>query len=158
MTTQPDRLEGERTSHHFQTTQWSHIVKVRTLNPQRRKEILEVLIRRYWRPVYGFLRRKGLSNEQAQDLTQSFFHEVVLEGDLFQRAESTKGRFRTFLLTALDRYVAGQFRKDAALKRHPAGGFTVLELKEMENMATVKTTASAEQMSTIPGLRTYWRS
>jgi len=77
------------------------------------------LLRTYWKPVYCYLRHKGYDNEQAKDLTQGFFHEVVLGRELIQQADRAKGRFRTLLLRALDRYLVSAHRKKTARKRIP---------------------------------------
>lgn len=111
----------------FHTTQWDDIRRAQTLDENRRRDAVGELLARYWRPVYCYLRRKGFDNEGAKDITQGFFHEVVLGRELIQRAESCRGRFRTFLLTALDRYVTSLHRADAARKRRPVGGIVPLE-------------------------------
>ena len=117
-----DRTEMGGTNEAFDTTHWTTIFSARTLDDGRRRESVERLLGRYWKPVYCYLRRKGHDNEAAKDLTQGFFQEVVLGRDLVQKAESQKGRFRTFLLTALDHYVTSVYRADAAKKRRPEEG------------------------------------
>jgi RNA polymerase sigma-70 factor (ECF subfamily) len=77
---------------------------------------LEQLCQSYWQPIYGFLRRKDLSPHDAEDLTQQFFLRL-LKGDSMARADPSKGRFRTFLLGALQHFLADEFRKSSALKR-----------------------------------------
>lgn len=111
----------------FHTTQWEDIQRARTLDDSRRRDAIGELLTRYWKPVYCYLRRKGLDNEAAKDLTQGFFHEVVLGRELIQRAESRRGRFRTLLLTALDHYITSSHRADTAQKRRPAEGIFPLE-------------------------------
>ncbi len=111
----------------FHTTQWDEIRRARTLDESRRRPAVGELLARYWKPVYCYLRSKGFNNEAAKDLTQGFFHEVVLGRGLIQRAESNRGRFRTLLLTALDRYITSWRRADAAQKRRPAEGIVPLE-------------------------------
>lgn len=110
-------MGGERSA--FQTTHWSEIRNAKTRDKALRKVIVENLMRRYWRPVYCYLRHRGYANEAAKDLTQGFFHEIVLRRELIQQADQAKGRFRTFLLTALDRYVTDMHRKETASKRSP---------------------------------------
>jgi RNA polymerase sigma-70 factor (ECF subfamily) len=83
------------------------------------RAVIDYLIKKYWKPVYCYLRLKGYDNERAKDLTQGFFHEIVLGKQLIQKADETKGRFRTFLLTALDRYRISVHRCESAGKRHP---------------------------------------
>jgi len=112
-------MGGERTL--FHTTIWNEIIDSGTSDENRRKHIVNNLIVKYWKPVYCYLRRKGYDNESAKDLTQGFFQEVVLGRELIQRADQTKGRFRTFLLTALDRYAIDIHEKRTSRKRTPHG-------------------------------------
>ena len=111
----------------FQRTQWTEILDARTLDPDRQRELIGRIMGKYWKPVYAYLRRKGRDNEDAKDLTQGFFVEVVLGRELIQRADPHKGRFRTFLLTALDRYVRSAHRKDVAAMRRPNGPLVSLD-------------------------------
>ncbi|MBN1359884.1 MAG: sigma-70 family RNA polymerase sigma factor [Sedimentisphaerales bacterium] len=119
------QLGGPRSR--FQTTQWLEIRALADLDEAQRKEALNALIGRYWKPVYCYLRRKGHDNENAKDLTQSFFQDIVLGRHLVERADETQGRFRTFLLTALDRYVVSVHRRQMAAKRRPADGTISLD-------------------------------
>jgi DNA-directed RNA polymerase specialized sigma24 family protein len=105
----------------FQTTCWIGIRDAKTSDNARREVILDNLLRTYWKPAYCYLRRKGYDNDAAKDLTQGFFHEIVLGRELIQQADESKGRFRTFLLTALDHYVSNIYRKETAKKRSPKG-------------------------------------
>jgi RNA polymerase sigma-70 factor (ECF subfamily) len=104
----------------FLTTHWSLVEHIQSEDDKDRM-LIGLLLDRYWKPVYCFLRHKQCDNEQAKDLTQGFFHEVVLNQNLIQRADQTKGRFRTFLLHALDQYLLNEKRKQATQKRHPRG-------------------------------------
>jgi RNA polymerase sigma factor (sigma-70 family) len=103
----------------FTTTHWSDIYRAQTNSENHRKKIVQKLITKYWKPVYCYLRRRGYQNESAKDLTQAFFCEVVLRRQLIQQADHAKGRFRTFLLVALDRYLIDVYRKEDAAKRCP---------------------------------------
>jgi len=118
----------------FQTTRWSEIRQARTRDEGRRQACVNNLMQRYWKPVYWCLRRKGRSNEEAKDLTQGFFCEVVLGRELIQQADQAKGRFRTFLLTALDRYLTSVHRKETAKKRLPTSGLVSLEIDGLPEM------------------------
>ena len=80
--------------------------------------------------MYCYLRRKGYDNEQAKDLTQGFFHEVVLNRHLLERADSKKGRFRTLLLHTLNQYLIDEHRKENAQKRIPKDKCVPLEITE----------------------------
>jgi len=103
----------------FLTTHWSLVDGIGAGDKDRDSTLIEVLLKRYWKPVYCYLRRKGYGNEQAKDLTQGFFHEVVLGRDLFEKADRTKGRFRSFLLIALKRFLATAHDAENAQKRIP---------------------------------------
>jgi DNA-directed RNA polymerase specialized sigma24 family protein len=114
----------------FFTTEWSVIERIRDGNEPSSIALINDLLRKYWKPVYCYLRRKGYGNEQAKDLTQGFFQEVVLGRSLIGHAEQSRGRFRTFLLTALQQYVAGVHRKQSTQKRSPKG--ELIGLDELE--------------------------
>jgi RNA polymerase sigma-70 factor (ECF subfamily) len=86
---------------------------------------LEALCRAYWPPLYGWVRRQGRSPHDAQDLTQAFFARL-LEKDWLAPVRREKGRFRTFLLVALKRFVADEWDKARAQKR--GGGARALSL------------------------------
>ena len=102
----------------FLTTHWSLIEDVKK-QPDQDRALIGLLLERYWKPVYCYLRQKQYDNEQAKDLTQGFFHEIVLNLDLIQRADQSKGRFRSFLLFALNQYLMNQKRREDAQKRIP---------------------------------------
>jgi len=111
----------------FQTTHWSEIRKAKTWSKTRQRVIIDSLIRQYWKPVYCYLRLRGYDNERAKDLTQGFFHEIVLGKHLIERADETKGRFRTLLLRTLDHYRISVQRAETAGKRRPTEGVASLE-------------------------------
>ena len=103
----------------FLTTHWSLIEDANASDDERNRALVSILLKKYWKPVYCYLRRKGYDNEKAKDLTQGFFHEVVLGRDLIQKADQSKGRFRTLLLTALSRYLISAREYETARKRIP---------------------------------------
>ena len=115
----------------FLTTHWSLIEQTRQ-GEDKDRALVGLLLQRYWKPVYCYLRRRGYDNEQAKDLTQGFFHEVVLSRDLIGRVDPSKGRFRTLLLHALRQYLADEKRKETALKRIPRDRLVPLEGVEPE--------------------------
>jgi DNA-directed RNA polymerase specialized sigma24 family protein len=111
----------------FQTTQWSVIEKIAANGETDSQMLINDLLGKYWKPVYCYLRHKGHGNEEAKDLTQGFFQEVVLGRKLVHQASQAKGSFRTFLLTALSRYVKSVHRKEIAHKRIPKSNLMPLE-------------------------------
>jgi len=90
-------------------------------------EALEVLCRQYWRPVYAFIRRRGHGPDDAQDLTQEFFARL-LEKNFVKSADASKGRFRTFLLTAVSRFLINDRERAQAQKR--GGGRALFSLDD----------------------------
>ena len=81
-------MGGERET--FVTTHWSLIGEVKE-HEDKDRVLIGLLLKRYWKPIYCYLRRKGYGNEQAKDLTQGFFHEVVLRRHLVDRADQSRG-------------------------------------------------------------------
>jgi RNA polymerase sigma-70 factor (ECF subfamily) len=132
----------------FLTTHWSLIEGVETSGDDQNRALIELLLQRYWKPVYCYLRRRGYQNEQAKDLTQGFFHEVVLGRDLIRKAEQTKGRFRSFLLTALNRYLINVHTEQAARKRSPRGRFVAFDSAQMDDLPHPVTTLTPEDAFT----------
>ena len=94
----------------FPQTAWTMI-----LDSSLREKMRQEISTRYWKPLYFYLRRKGYDNETAKELTQGFFAEILLGRDLIEHADQTKGKFRTLLLTALNRYVASIRRSKKGL-------------------------------------------
>ena len=129
----------------FPGTRWSQIVDLRISDEARKALIIDELLRRYWKPIYCYLRRKGYDNETAKDVTQGFFQEVVLGRELMQKASQAKGRFRTFLLTAIDRYVIDLHRYQTTNKRRPDGQVFQLSDVDTANIAVVAPDATPEQ-------------
>jgi DNA-directed RNA polymerase specialized sigma24 family protein len=119
----------------FQTTHWSVIYAARTKDEHRQKEIISDITLKYWRPVYCYLRRKGYHDTTAKDLTQGFFCDIILGHELIQHADKNKGRFRSLLLTALERYVVSIRRSKSRKKRQPNAGIHQLETDELSNLA-----------------------
>jgi len=114
----------------FLTTHWSIIEDAGSDDEDKNRALIGLFLNCYWKPVYCYLRRHGYDNEQAKDLTQSLFHEVVLERDLVDKADPAKGRFRSFLLMALNRYLANVRKGQERQRRKPKGNLISLEMVE----------------------------
>lgn len=108
------------------STHWSQLIALRAGTTTHRTEILDSLLRRYWKPVYCYLRRCGCSEEDAKDLVQEFFAEC-LRTEFFAKADQARGRFRNFMLRALQHFVANVRRAAQAQKRRPPQGLLSLE-------------------------------
>lgn len=106
----------------FPTTRWTLVVAAADAKSEQSHPALASLCERYWNPLYTYLRRRGFSPDEAQDLTQEFFVRF-LEGRYLDRADREKGRFRSFLLTSLKFMVSDQEDLRRAAKR--GGGLLV---------------------------------
>jgi RNA polymerase sigma factor (sigma-70 family) len=113
----------------FASTRWTivHQAGDSQTASQHALSALTELCQIYWRPVYVFLRRQGIAQHDAQDLTQGFFAELI-ESRAYTRADPTKGRFRSFLLGALKHFAGHQRERDQAQKR--GGGALPVQLDE----------------------------
>jgi RNA polymerase sigma-70 factor (ECF subfamily) len=116
-------------SNQFPTTTWTLVLSAGTDTDDLSTRALESLCQTYWYPLYAFVRRRGYSVEQAQDLTQEFFARV-LEKRYIERADRTKGRFRSFLLSALKYFLFDETDRRNALKRN--GGRPVLPFEVLK--------------------------
>ncbi len=112
----------------FPATRWSLVQRVR--EPAVREAAMEELCRLYWRPIYLYARRAGRSQQDAEDLTQSFFASLI-ERDTLAGADEQRGKLRTLLLTAFQRFAVSQWRKENRTKR--GGGLHFTGIEELEN-------------------------
>jgi RNA polymerase sigma-70 factor (ECF subfamily) len=99
----------------FTTTHWSVVLSAQGESPAA-QEALEKLCRTYWRPIYAFLRRQGIGQEEAEDLTQGFFAQL-LERRSLNAVRKKKGRLRSYLLGAVKYFLADEQRRSMAIKR-----------------------------------------
>lgn len=104
---------------HFATTRWSQVVAAAGHD----RAALSWLCERYWEPLRAHLRRRGVGEHAAEDMTQDFFA-AMLDGSLIQRADPARGRFRTFLLACLEHHLGRSREREMALKR---GGGVAME-------------------------------
>jgi RNA polymerase sigma factor (sigma-70 family) len=100
----------------FATTHWSVVLAAGKADAPQATDALEGLCRTYWYPLYAYVRRRGHSPADAQDLTQGFFA-ALLKGNYLARANRERGRFRTFLLTSIDNFLHNAHDRATALKR-----------------------------------------
>jgi RNA polymerase sigma-70 factor (ECF subfamily) len=115
----------------FPTTRWTQIVEAGGPTSTGAREALNELCGAYWSPVYAYLRRKGIDSHQAKDLTQSFFVRL-LEMEFHKLANRNKGRFRSFLLTALNNFRIEEWRRQNARKRGGAAHIVSIDENEAE--------------------------
>jgi hypothetical protein len=128
-----DQTEIGGSCRRFLTTHWSLIENIQA-KTDRNQALIGLLIEKYWKPVYCYIRRKGYDNEHAKDLTQSFFCEVVINHKLVQRADQSKGRFRVFLLHALNQYLINETKKTNIRRRIPKEKLIPLAIIDPSNL------------------------
>jgi DNA-directed RNA polymerase specialized sigma24 family protein len=119
-----DSRAGGRPS--FQTTQWRLVTALSAEGAAEADSALEDLYRLYCYPVYVFVRRRGHSRQDAQDLTQDFFVHLVEKGTLV-RADPRRGRFRNYLLGSLEHFLAHATERAGAARRGGGCQFVFLD-------------------------------
>jgi DNA-directed RNA polymerase specialized sigma24 family protein len=125
----PPALQTTTGESSFASTRWTVVRQAADSQTasQHALSALSELCQIYWRPVYVFVRRQGIPQHDAQDLTQGFFADLI-ESRAYSRADPTKGRFRSFLLGTLKHFVAHTRDHNRAQKR--GGGNTPVQLDE----------------------------
>lgn len=117
---------ARREAARFPTTQWSLVDLVRRGDSRATRVALEELLKRYLPALQAHVvRRRHISPDDSDDLIQEFIASKILEKDLLARADRELGRFRSYLLKALDRFVIDWVRHAQAKKRSPTDGAVV---------------------------------
>ena len=116
----------------FHTTRWSVVLLSAQSQAAGSKEALTELCKLYWYPLYGHIRRRGFSPDDAQDLTQGFFLDL-LEHKALTRADQQKGKFRSFLLASLKNFLSNEAQKARCLKRGGQIQFVSVDFSEAED-------------------------
>lgn len=115
----------------FKTTHWSVILAAGETTSPRAAAALEQLCRKYWYPLYAYVRRNGHRPEDAQDLVQEFFFRFLRQRSV-RRADRNRGRFRTFLLTSLKHFLINEWSKANREKRGGGRQFVYLDAADSE--------------------------
>jgi len=118
---------GQKRARLFTTTHWSVVLDAQGESPAA-QEALEKLCRIYWRPIYSFVQRQAIPPEEAEDVTQAFFVDL-LEHKSLTAVRKEKGRFRSYLLGALKYFLADERRRAMAIKR--GKGQRLIPLEEL---------------------------
>lgn len=129
----------------FHTTRWSIVIGAQGHSPADVNASVESLYRQYLSPLYAYVRRRGYSPHDAQDLTQDFFFRLLEKGWL-SSAQPDRGRLRTFLLVALKRFLANEWDRATAEKRGGRSPRVSLQSEEGERLFLADAAAS----STLP--------
>jgi RNA polymerase sigma-70 factor (ECF subfamily) len=128
-------MEGQETTQgtdrggasHFADAHWSVVLAAKEEESPRASEAMEKLCRTYWRPLYAYVRRQAHNPEEAEDLTQEFFARLLAK-DYLQHLRHREGKFRSFLLTFVKRFLSDERDKAGAQKR--GGGKTFISLDQ----------------------------
>lgn len=130
----PDAEQGPASDRQewFATTHWSVVLAAgETASPQA-AQALEKLCRAYWYPLYAYIRRRGYGEHDAQDLAQGFFARFV-EKNYLEAVGRQKGKFRSFLLAALNHFVSDEWDRARAEKRGGGQPFISLDDQTAED-------------------------
>ena len=109
----------------FESTRWSVVAAAGASSDPERRRALTTLCETYWYPLYVFVRRRGYSVEEAEDLTQEFFARLI-EKRYLKSVRRERGKFRSFLLAALKHFLANEWDRSRAKKR--GGGRTIVSV------------------------------
>ena len=119
----------------FPTTQWSVVLHVGAESESKVRAALETLCRQYWYPLYVFVRRQGRAHHEAEDCTQEFLARLLDTAGM-AHARPERGRFRTFLLTALRNFLTNEWHREHAAKRGGGQAMLSLDLEKAEERFT----------------------
>jgi len=138
----------------FVTTRWSLILSAANLGSeeQRAHDALAELCRTYWRPIFLFVRGRGYSIEDAQDLTQDFFV-AILKNDWLQHADRNRGRFRSLLLRSLQNFLINAAEKTHARKR--GGGVEFISWDDWNAESPSQLSIPVQALESLPPERLF---
>jgi RNA polymerase sigma factor (sigma-70 family) len=134
-TEQIDRGGSGGGRHRFVTTCWTQVLQAAGCRSPERTAGFERLFEQYRSPIYGFLRRRGLNHEDAEDAIQMFFERLISTNRL-AGLKREGGKFRSFLLASLTRFLTDEWRRNSALKR--GAGLKPLPLEQLEEGAATE--------------------
>ena len=139
----------------FATTHWSVVAQSALTNVPKAERALAKLCETYWPPIYSFIRRRGYSPGDAQDLTQSFFA-FFLRTKAYARVDRLHGRFRSFLLASVKHFLSDNWDRDRAIKRGGKYEFVVFDQQTAEAIydAASATDSTAETLFDVRWART----
>lgn len=113
----------------FQSTRWSVVLSAKDVQSEESKEALEQLCRTYWYPLYAFVRRRGVDADEAMDITQGFFAQL-LEKSGIDKVHPDRGRFRAFMLASIKNFLRNDWRSKKTLRR--GGNVRIMSLNDVD--------------------------
>jgi RNA polymerase sigma-70 factor (ECF subfamily) len=132
------------------TTRWSVVLRAQSKDPGAADASLAALCLQYWSPLYAFIRSRGHATQDAQDLTQEFFARF-LEKRWLDAADRSQGKLRSFLLTAVKRFLSNEWDRSRAAKRGGLHEITSIDTEEGEKLL-----ASAATLPEEPAFDRAW--
>jgi RNA polymerase sigma factor (sigma-70 family) len=143
----PDHGSPSDGAGRFRTTRWSVVLLSAQSQASGSQEALAELCGLYWYPLYGFIRRQGRNPEESRDLTQGFFLHL-LERKTLMRADPQKGKFRSFLLASLQKYLSTEAARRHRLKRGGNVEFIPFDVQSAEDFHPIESvdTLTPEKM------------
>jgi len=127
----------------FPATNWSLIENIQA-DDENQRVLLGMLLDEYWKPIYCYLRHKKYNSEEAEDLTQGFLYDIVLERNLIGRADIKKGRFRSFLLHTLKQYLIDRNRREKTQSSIPLKKLVSIEAVDPSTLSQSLVQSTAE--------------
>jgi len=126
-TADDEPIPSPRRRPEFTATSWTVVIQAGDPESPDAQRALEILCHKYWYPLYAYVRRRGYAPAQAEDLTQEFFYRLIRENYL-RVVDRERGRFRSFLLTAMMHFLSNEAARCSAAKR--GGGQRMISLDE----------------------------
>jgi RNA polymerase sigma-70 factor (ECF subfamily) len=148
MTTEPSSTSAPGDV--FATTHWTVVLAAGQRSTPQSDRALEELCRAYWFPLYAYVRRRGHTKEDAEDLTQAFFARF-LEKNYLASLSAERGRFRAFLLASLKHFLANEWDKTRAQKR--GGGQILIPI----DVATAETSCGIDPADNVTAEKIFER-
>jgi RNA polymerase sigma-70 factor (ECF subfamily) len=136
----------------FETTRWSTVIQAAGSESTEARAALDLLCRIYWKPLYVYLRQRGYTNHDAEDLTQDFLA-YLLSHHALSTVNPRKGKFRGFLLASLKNFLANQWDRARAQKRGGGRVWVPLDDPEVERLYSLE---RADQMSPDKMFERHW--
>lgn len=123
-------LPGVDPGHEFTLTHWTQVLAAAQADAAAAAPALEKLCRKYWYPIYVYVRQRSADTHEAEDLTQGFF-EHLLRNEVLKGVARERGRFRHFLLAVLRNFLANDYQRQRTYKR--GKGYEIVSLEELHS-------------------------
>jgi RNA polymerase sigma-70 factor (ECF subfamily) len=128
----PSKKPDDTSAARFTSTSWTVVAQARDGSAPEARQALTELCQAYWYPMYAYLRRRGHSPDEAEDLTQGFFADLLAR-DSLKGVDPSKGKFRSFLLASLEHFLSNRRDWDRRLKRGGKISHLSLDFRDAES-------------------------